>query len=192
MTKQKVLMVCLFLVALGCGFVAGRNFGRPEHEGRREPSWLADELKLTSAQREQMRTIWSETLKGEGQRHGDRRRQLQRERDEAVVALLTAEQRTAYDKVQERFGQQMAEISKEREASFQRAVEQTKAILNESQRAKYEQLMKSRAGGPPWGRGPGSAPTSGPGPAGPPPEPGVGPDAGPGPGPAPVAPPNEK
>jgi hypothetical protein len=43
-------------------------------------------------------------------------------------------------------------MAKEREAMFQKAVERTKAILDDKQRAKYTELLKSGSLGPP-GRG---------------------------------------
>jgi hypothetical protein len=113
-------------------------------------SILSTELQLTQEQRDKMREIWSDSgLHRDG---FDRRRQMQKERDDAVVALLTPEQRKSYDQVQERFTQQMAEMAKEREAMFQKAVERTKAILNDKQRAKYVELLKNGSLGPP-GRG---------------------------------------
>jgi Spy/CpxP family protein refolding chaperone len=153
----------LFAVALGSGIFIGMHLHQP-HPGERPPqdrSWLADKLDLAPEQREQMRNIWSELAHGPGGRHGDARRQAGKERDDAIATLITPEQKPAYDKIFERFNQQMADMSREREATFQKAVERTKAILNAEQRSKYEKMLAEGpgAGGPERehaGRGPAS------------------------------------
>lgn len=142
MTKQILLTVFLFVVALGSGIVVGWNIPHDRPAMRRDQSWLGNELKLSSEQREKMKNIWAEVLQHGGPRHGsDARRQFAKERDEAVVALLTPEQKTAYDRISEKYNQRVADLSKEREAAFQRAVEQTKAMLTPQQRMKYEEML---------------------------------------------------
>lgn len=154
MSKQIILTIVLFVVALGSGIVVGVNLkhGGGGDRGAQERSLLADELNLTSAQRDQMREIWSAMTRGSGpggaSRH-DSMRQMQKERDDQVVALLTPEQKASYDKIQEHFSQQVADMNHEREVAFQKAVEKTKTILDEKQRAKYEEILKRgpRSGG---------------------------------------------
>jgi hypothetical protein len=167
--KQLLLVIGLFIVAMGSGILVGMNIHRPQGEGPHERSWLADELQLSPQQRDQMRAIWSEVLRGPGGgpnagpggRHGDSRRQLYVQRDEAIAALISPEQKPAYDKVIERFNTQMAQMDHERDAAFQKAVEKTKAILAPAQREKYEQILARGPMGPPWRRsstGPASRP----------------------------------
>ena len=145
-SRQLLLTVLVFVVALGSGAVIGWNL--PHHRNSPRPqerSWLADELKLTSDQREKMRSIWSAMLpEGQGRqgRHNDTRRQLIRERDEGIAALIPAEKKADYEKVLAHFQQQEEEMSREREKAFAKAVEQTKLILNPEQRVKYEQTAE--------------------------------------------------
>lgn len=159
MTKQILLTVFLFVVALTSGVFIGMNVhghgDRPPHER----SWLTDELKLTPVQQDQMRAIWSEIAPGSGRRHDDKRRQMTKERDDAVAALFAPDQKAAYDKVIEHYNQQMGEMNREREAASQRAVERTKAILTPEQRVKYERILAKGPFGPQRGRG---GPTTGP------------------------------
>lgn len=157
MNKQVVLMICLFVVALGCGIAVGMGISRSIPPHGRDHSWLAKELQLTEAQQEQMRGVWSETLRGVGPRQSDRRKQFQKERDEAMVASFTPEQHAAYDKIVAKYNQRLAENNREREVAFQRAVERTKAILDQRQRVKYDELLKKGAGRPPWERSPATA-----------------------------------
>ncbi len=155
MSRQLLLTVLVFVVALGSGLVIGMNLQRggdsPRPRGR---SWLADELKLTSQQREQMKTIWEAMVPGGSgresweRRQSDTRRRLYKERDEAVAALVPAEKKADYEKVLARVEQQMADMRREQEKAYQKAVEETKAILNPEQRAKYEELLKRGPLGP--------------------------------------------
>lgn len=160
MSKQLLWTVLVFVVALGSGIVIGVNLPRREAPARGERSWLADELKLSPEQREKIKAIWQEMVPGGPGgpgRRGDGRRQLFRERDEAIAALVPPERKADYEKVTARFDQQMAELGRERERAFQKAVEQTKAVLNPEQRAKYEELLKKGAFGP---RRPGTNPSA--------------------------------
>lgn len=161
MSKQIVLSVILFVVALGSGIVIGIYLPHARHGPPMSESILATELQLTQDQRDKMREIWSDAgLHRDG---FDKRRQMQKERDDSVIALLTPEQRKSYDQIQERYSQQTAEMAKEREAIFQKAIERTKAILSDKQRAKYEELLRNGSLGPPGGppggrrRGPATA-----------------------------------
>ena len=152
MTKQVLWTVLVFAVALGSGVVIGMNLPRATAHGPRDRSWLEEELKLTPEQREKMKAIWSEMLPGRRQ-GGERRWQAIKERDEAIAALVPPEKKAEYGKITARFEQQMAEMGKEREKAFQKAVEQTKAMLDPKQRKKYDELLKKGAFGPPR-RGP--------------------------------------
>ncbi len=163
-SKQILLTVFLFVVALGSGVIVGWNIPRAAPPGGRDRSGLATELKLTPEQQKKMGEIWQDVVRrgGSRQQHWDARRQASKDRDDAIVALFTPEQKTAYDRIMQKYNQQMADMNRESEASFQKAVEQTKAILNPEQRKKYEEIM-ARGFGPGGGRGrPGSRPSSGP------------------------------
>jgi hypothetical protein len=168
MNRLQLMMVCVFVVALGAGVVVGMGVSRPavvkpaEHRGG---GWIEEQLGLTSEQREQMKAIWSEA-RDMGQKHGEMRDQFRKERDAAVMGLFTPEQKDQYQKIQDDFRAQMGKLDKEREAAFNAAKEKTKAILNETQRAKYEELMKRGPGPRGPGRGPGGPGGQG-GPGGP-------------------------
>ena len=142
MTRINIIITFAFVVALFGGVAVGLLGARMP--ASREPrSWLADELNLSSDQRDQMRAIWQDVSKGR-QSDGERRRALDKERTEAVVALLSNEQKAQYDKIQQDFSARMQEMSKQREQAFADAQTRTKAMLTEEQRVKYEQLMQKR------------------------------------------------
>jgi Spy/CpxP family protein refolding chaperone len=63
------------------------------------------------------------------------------ERDQAVMDLLSEEQRAQYGEIHAEFDRKMDALSEEREAAFHEAVEKTKQILTPEQRGKYEELL---------------------------------------------------
>jgi Spy/CpxP family protein refolding chaperone len=166
MTKTKAILALTFLLVFAAGAVVGmvrqRAFVGAHHPPDRG-SFLTKELGLTPDQQDKMRQIWSELGPGRGgdRDHWDRRREYQKERDDAIQALLTPEQKVRYDAVRKHYDERVAELGKERTLAFQRAVEQTKSILTPEQAAKYESFLNKRR----EGMGPGPGP--GPGPGGP-------------------------
>jgi Spy/CpxP family protein refolding chaperone len=142
MSRVKIIIMFAFVLAMFAGVAVGMLGARMP--ASREPrSWLADELNLSSDQRDQMRAVWQDVSKNR-QTDWERRRALDKERTEAVLALLSDEQKARYDKINQDFTVKMQEMSKQREQAFADAQERTKAILTEEQRVKYEQLMQKR------------------------------------------------
>ena len=132
MTKARVLLVLAFVVTLAAGVAAGLLASRLVHQPR-GPSWLAAELDLTSQQREQMHTIWSEIMRAEGRRQWEQRKALAQERDDAIAALMTEDLRPQYEKILEEYSRKMDELGQERTRAFEQAVEQTRKILTPEQ-----------------------------------------------------------
>jgi len=124
MTKIKAILIVSFLVTFAAGGAAGLLVASLHH-GPHGPSWLAAELDLTGAQREQMDKIWSEVMGAMGRQRFEQSRALRQERDQAIAALMTDE-----------------------------AIKRTKEILTPEQAAKYDALMakqRERGFGPPHG-----------------------------------------
>lgn len=154
MTRVKLIMLLALVIALGAGAVAGYVGATrlPAHTGEHATSPgnhdretdLARELNLTDAQREQMRKIWSDAMQGAGRDRQERIRTLQRERDDAIVALLTPEQKQAYDKIQADYKDKQDAMAHEREKAFAKAVEDTNQILDPQQQQKYAEIRKRR------------------------------------------------
>ena len=125
---------------------------RPPRDGfqdRGPTGWLTNVLKLSPDQQEKMKEIWSQAAH-EGRREREERRQtLKRDRDESVKKLMAESGRKAdFDKINETYTDGLAELDAEWKAKFQAAVEHTKAILDEGQRTKYEDILKHHAAGP--------------------------------------------
>jgi len=141
------MMVCVcFVLAFAAGACAGVLVHRSA-SGSRRGSLLSRELRLTEEQQGQMRQIWSEVMRAEGEQPGQRGHELRRERDEAIRALLTEEQTRQYAQLMEEYARKSDELSQKRRELYEKAVEKTKQILTEQQRRKYEELLGRRVSG---------------------------------------------
>jgi len=122
---------------------------------------LVEELQLSPVQRDQMRTIW-EAVRERVHQTFDDAQQLQKQRDDALVAMLSDEQKSQFEKISRDYSDRFAQLTRQREQMFQDAVRQTKELLSDEQRLKYDEILRTRvppgsvAGGP--GLGP-PAPT---------------------------------
>lgn len=142
-------MLCVsFALLFAAGTCVGLLAGRPGDRRERRRSWLSDELDLTTEQREQMRQIWSDAMHTAGEGQSERTMALRKERDEAVQALLTDEQKAGYDKIMTEYATKLEELSQERRKRFKEAAEKTREILTEEQRKKYDELLARPSGGP--------------------------------------------
>jgi Spy/CpxP family protein refolding chaperone len=145
----KVLLVIGFVLAFGAGVAMGPKLwtpavAAPASRSGGPASWLKTELNLDPAQQERMERIWQETAHRTRREHDERKRQLVKARDEAVSALVRAEDRGKYDAVQKTFADGNAALEREWRNSFADAVERTKQILTPEQRRKYEEFLKAR------------------------------------------------
>jgi Spy/CpxP family protein refolding chaperone len=142
----KTLVIVCFVVAFAAGLVVGLEARRASDPTTTRPShhsgWLATELSLSPQQQEQLKTIWSETAERGGRGREDRRRQLYRQRDEAIAALIRPEDKSRYDQVLKDYSEQMSALDREWRASFESTVERTRQILTAKQQAKYDELLK--------------------------------------------------
>jgi Spy/CpxP family protein refolding chaperone len=164
MTKVKALLIVSFFVTFAAGVAAGLLVAHMHHRPP-GPSWLTAELGLNSQQREQMHTIWSEVMGSMMKQRAEQSKALRQERDQAIVALLTDEQRPRYDAILKEYERKQGELSEQRKQAFEEAIKRTKEILTPEQATKYEELIKKereRGFGPPrggpWGPPPGPPP----------------------------------
>lgn len=146
MNRARMVLIVCFCAAMFAGFAVG--FALPRHPDRPDRrSWLSDELNLSPEQREQMREIWSEATDAMRSLHRERRRELRRERDEAIAALLSEEQAAEYARIENEYEEKVNALERERRAAFEEAVSRTREILTETQREKYDEMMSKRPSG---------------------------------------------
>jgi Spy/CpxP family protein refolding chaperone len=163
----KFVVVIGFLVSFAAGLMVG-SIDRKRTEPPAAPTtapttrphrgggWITSELGLDADQQKAMEQIWSETA-GKGRRElEERRREIRKDRDEALTALVRPEDKPKYDQILKDYQDQQQAIESEMRANFEMAVKQTKELLTPEQRAKYEQLLQRQQ----WDRG---GPRGGPG-----------------------------
>jgi Spy/CpxP family protein refolding chaperone len=182
--QTKLLILAGFAVAFAAGLVIGAQRTTTTDQKHAAPTtgpstrpdrrgFLAAELGLTPQQQEQMNQIWSDVAHRGGREREEQRRQLRKEREDAIAALIKTDDRAKYDEVLSSYTQKMEALDAQWRTSFQDAVERTKQLLNPDQRAKYEALLQRNQwdrdgrdrGGDRRGDGPrrwpGSRPTTG-------------------------------
>ncbi|MCA9443214.1 MAG: hypothetical protein KC964_20610, partial [Candidatus Omnitrophica bacterium] len=143
MNSIKALLIVAFVMVLAAGFWMGRSIGQTEPEEDR-PTWLAEELNLSSQQEEAMRETWSEVREKMGDYPGEERRTLSDKRDEAIKDLLTEEQYPLYQEIQEKYRKEREDLIENWKAPYEEAMERTRQILSEEQFIQFEELKAKR------------------------------------------------
>jgi Spy/CpxP family protein refolding chaperone len=151
----KVIVIIGFIVSFAAGLIVGIGTRqtsiaspaatRPSDRG----SWLTSELNLSPTQRDELKKIWSETASHGWRDQEDRRRQLRREREEAIAALVKADDKARLEAISKNYSDQLAAMEHESRTAFQDAVKRTKEVLTAEQRTKYEELLQRHQ----WDRG---------------------------------------
>src|SRR5438874_845812 len=101
MNGRRITLVFAFVMALAAGLAAGVLASRLPVAGKAAAgphSQLAEQLQLTPEQSEKMKAIWERTRDSLDDCFASART-LQQERDEAVVAMLTPDQKDKYVKI---------------------------------------------------------------------------------------------
>ena len=155
----KIMVVIGFLIAFAAGLAVGVEMRRPSAaqgpaavepptrtttgpSTRRSPgSWVASELKLSPEQRKKMDAIWSEVARGGREEMEKERDALRKQRDEAIIALVGPEKKEQYDQIFKDYDEQRKAAERKMRGRFEKAVEETQAILDDEQREKYEKLL---------------------------------------------------
>src|SRR5262245_57415658 len=106
---------------------------------------LVEELQLTPEQRDQMREIW-EGVRVKVHQTFEDAQQIQKQRDDALVAILTEEQKAQFERISHDYADRFDKLTRARDQAFADAVERTKKVLNDEQRRKYEQILKDHVG----------------------------------------------
>jgi hypothetical protein len=137
-------LVLAYILALAAGTTSGLLAER--WRGTAPPvatTPLADQLGLSAAQVVQMREIWQKT---DADSYLRRAQDIQRERDQALVGILTDDQKEKFAIMDQEFARRFDDLKEERNAVFRDALSKTEAMLSDEQRAKYEQIVRQRIG----------------------------------------------
>jgi hypothetical protein len=154
-----MLIIAIFTVALGTGFVVGMGMTRaPATQKPAGRSWLVEKLQLSPEQSDKLKAVWSENLHDSWKHRSDSIKQFRKERDDSLMALFSPEQKAAYEKILAHYNDQITELNHEQEVQFQAAADKTKELLDDHQRQIYDELLKKgfrprdAVGGPPGSR----------------------------------------
>jgi Spy/CpxP family protein refolding chaperone len=148
-----MMVIGVTALALCAGVVAGMVAARlpatgsaakpgASAPGDASPAGLAEQLDLSTDQREQMRHIW-EGVRDDVRQSFESAEALQRQRDEAVATMLTDAQKEKFAKIAREYSDRFDALRRRRDDRFANAVERTRNLLNDQQRRKYDELLKA-------------------------------------------------
>lgn len=148
MNRKAVLLLVMAVMTLSAGVELGWVWtplqrieaGSPRGPGSGPRPWF-DQLGLNAEQQKQMDKIWGDTRQ-QMQKLFERRRDLEKQRDQQVLALLDSGQRTAYDKINQNFRTQREDFDKQRESLIADANVRSRALLDPSQKDKWDIISK--------------------------------------------------
>ncbi|HVT91140.1 MAG TPA: Spy/CpxP family protein refolding chaperone [Tepidisphaeraceae bacterium] len=141
MRKTKTFILIAFVLAMGAGVAVGMLGSRTIPKKLEGRSWLVDELHLTSAQEQQMNQIWGDMMRNKGRAIKDQLDLLKKERQAEIDGLLSDDQKSKVEQIDHRFGDRARELWKQCQQDFTDAADQSRKVLDESQRLKYDELV---------------------------------------------------
>jgi hypothetical protein len=141
--------LCTVLLMLGAGIVLGRLSSRMPAAAPKPPTtgpaWFDEQLNLSPGQRKQMDAIWGETRQ-KMEKLFDRQRALDTERENAIKELLSEEQRAKYDAIRQSYREKRGEFDQDFQKLRKEGDEKSRALLDENQLKRWDQLQKAREG----------------------------------------------
>ena len=159
-TRVRLLVISLTVLGISAGVVAGMLASRlpainspTKHpaEVPGVPTPLVQELNLTADQQDKMRDIW-ESVRTQVHSCFEDAEDLQKQRDDALIALLPPEKKPEFEKISKDFAARYAALEQQRQNFFNDAVERTMKLLDPQQQQKYREILKKRV--PPGQRHP--------------------------------------
>ena len=149
MSRSKVIFAFALaaVLSLAAGVVGGMLVARVPETPRPHPQSLAPlaELNLSPDQQEKMKEIWQQVQTTAQDCYRDARK-ADEQWKKNVETLLTDEQKAQYSKITQDYNNQWAALKAKRNTMFRQAIEQTRKLLDASQREKYEQILKRQLG----------------------------------------------
>jgi hypothetical protein len=146
---RTIVLFWTVILVLGAGLTVGRLSARlsnpPSEENERHDhrdvpgAWLPDALNLTPDQKKQMDAIWTDfpqTMR----KFGDRRRAMDKDREQAFRSLLNDQQLAAYDKIVADYRSQRDGLDKERQNLINQLNERSRALLTDEQKKEWDEM----------------------------------------------------
>lgn len=168
MRMTKFALVLAFLVVMAAGAVVGMAVDRsmlraqaPQVEPPRTRPAFPQFPKISPEQKAKIDEIWAAVDALRYQRFSARH-ELDVKRAQEIQALLTPDQKEKYEGIQTSYRQDVQKLEQNLQDAVKKAEEQTRAVLNDEQRAQYDKwraAMSNRHGpnrnGPGRNGGPG-------------------------------------
>jgi Spy/CpxP family protein refolding chaperone len=145
--RFEMILVVVTVLALGAGLMAGLLSSRLPSQTTEDNtvSPLAAELELSPLQRDQMKEIW-EAAQAKVVRAFNDAQALQKSRDEEIIQMLSEEQKARFADLAKKYADRYTHLQDSREKVLKEAVENTKNLLNDKQKAKYQEILNARLG----------------------------------------------
>lgn len=137
----KIHIIISFILIFFAGLAFGLVIGLSNKKASKR-TWLAQELDLNAEQERKIKEIWLGVVQKTGTTSDEEKLKIAAERDDKVRDILKPEQLLDYSRIQQEFAANIKNLASERKAAMSEAVEQTKKILTEEQRIKYETLLR--------------------------------------------------
>jgi hypothetical protein len=145
MTRSNLLAVITFAVVFAAGVMVGKLGWRGTPDDASDGAWIAEHLNLDAKQRDAVRKIWLEQLSSVSSGSAATWENVERQREQKVRAILDSDrQRAAYDEIVAWYAVEVKAFRNKVNESQKAAEEQTKALLNASQRERFERLVSDR------------------------------------------------
>jgi len=148
MKQSKTIFLTTVILVMIAGLAVGRLSARmpiagvPVVPAVRLPPWM-QQLNLTPDQAQQMDVIWQPLMQ---QLHSstfqEKRRTLEQQREQAILAILNAEQRTAYGKITDQYRTAREALDAQRQKLIDDANAKSRTLLNPSQQATWDEQTK--------------------------------------------------
>ncbi len=160
--RKTFLLLATVVLTLGAGMVLGwvwtplqkvESPAHGPHDGARP--WFDAQLDLSADQKTQMDKIWGDTRQ-QMQKLSQRRRETEKKREDAILALLDPTQREKYNEIDQSFRASATALDKQRDALFTDANTQSRALLTPAQQQNWDILSKQFQNRHRHGPGPGS------------------------------------
>jgi Spy/CpxP family protein refolding chaperone len=139
---KRIIVVACFVAAFLAGAALDAALGRRPHRGR--GPHFEEELGLSKEQSQKMRDIWSTAMDESRKLADEGFERIRTDRDKAIRELVAGEGLARYEEILAREAAARKDLETKRREFFDRAIEQTRGILDDKQKVKYDELIAKR------------------------------------------------